>query len=139
VTLLRQEGWTRWPTEVPSNPYHSVILWYCESNWALAQVAQTGGGVSILGDTQKLSGHGPGQQALGGPCVAGGGWTRWPQEDPSNLNHSMWSLEVENRLSYFTVHSCLLSICWQKKIWEKQFQFWNCKTAVPRITSDACL
>jgi len=26
VTLLRQEGWTRWPTEVPSNPYHSVIL-----------------------------------------------------------------------------------------------------------------
>ena len=27
VTLLQQEGWTRWPTEVPSNPYHSVILW----------------------------------------------------------------------------------------------------------------
>jgi len=27
VTLLRQEGWTRWPTEVPSNPDHSVILW----------------------------------------------------------------------------------------------------------------
>jgi len=21
------QGWTRWPTEVPSNPYHSVILW----------------------------------------------------------------------------------------------------------------
>ena len=20
-------SWTRWPTEVPSNPYHSVILW----------------------------------------------------------------------------------------------------------------
>ena len=27
MTLLQQEGWTRWPTEVPSNPYHSVILW----------------------------------------------------------------------------------------------------------------
>ena len=27
VTLLQQGGWTRWPTEVPSNPYHSVILW----------------------------------------------------------------------------------------------------------------
>ena len=26
VTMLWQEGWTRWPTEVPSNPYHSVIL-----------------------------------------------------------------------------------------------------------------
>ena len=25
VTLLRQEGWTRWPTEVPSSPEHSVI------------------------------------------------------------------------------------------------------------------
>jgi len=23
-----REGWTRWPTEVPSNPYHSVILWF---------------------------------------------------------------------------------------------------------------
>ena len=30
MTLLRQEGWTRWPTEVPSNPYHSVILWQGE-------------------------------------------------------------------------------------------------------------
>ena len=29
MTLLRQEGWTRWPTEVLSNPYHSVILWFC--------------------------------------------------------------------------------------------------------------
>jgi len=24
-------GWTRWPTEVPSNPQHSVILWFCEA------------------------------------------------------------------------------------------------------------
>ena len=23
------QGWTRWPTEVPSNPEHSVILWFC--------------------------------------------------------------------------------------------------------------
>jgi len=29
TTLLRQGGWTRWPTEVPSNPYHSVTL--CDS------------------------------------------------------------------------------------------------------------
>ena len=28
VTLLRQGGWTGWPTEVPSNPCHSVILWF---------------------------------------------------------------------------------------------------------------
>ena len=31
MTLLRQGGWTRWPTEVPSNPKHSVIL--CDSMW----------------------------------------------------------------------------------------------------------
>jgi len=30
VTLLRQGVWTRWPTEVPSNPYYSVILWFLE-------------------------------------------------------------------------------------------------------------
>ena len=28
VTLLRQGGWTRWPTDVPSNHNHSVILWF---------------------------------------------------------------------------------------------------------------
>ena len=27
MTLLWQGGCTSWPTEVPSNPYHSVILW----------------------------------------------------------------------------------------------------------------
>jgi len=30
VTLLRQGGCTRWPTEVPSNPYYSVTLWFCD-------------------------------------------------------------------------------------------------------------
>ena len=29
-SLLWRDGWTRWPTEVPSNPYHSVILCYLE-------------------------------------------------------------------------------------------------------------
>ena len=32
VTLLLQEGWTRWPTEVPSNPCHAGILWFCDPN-----------------------------------------------------------------------------------------------------------
>ena len=30
VTLLLQEGWTRWPTEVPSNRYRSVIPCFCD-------------------------------------------------------------------------------------------------------------
>ena len=41
---------------------------------ALAQVAR-GHCVIILGDIKKLSRHGPGQPALGGPAGAGG-WTR---------------------------------------------------------------
>jgi len=40
VTLLQQEvglGWAGWPTEVPSNPGHAGILWFCErSCWATA-------------------------------------------------------------------------------------------------------
>ena len=32
MTLLRRGGWTRWPTEVPSNPYYSVILWFKMKN-----------------------------------------------------------------------------------------------------------
>ena len=35
MTLLRQGGWTRWPTEVPSNRYYSVILWFCNEQDAL--------------------------------------------------------------------------------------------------------
>jgi len=28
--LLWQGGWTRWSFEVPSNPFNSVILWFCD-------------------------------------------------------------------------------------------------------------
>ena len=40
---------------------------YCERDWALTESSQRGCGVFILGDIQNLSGHGPGQPALGGP------------------------------------------------------------------------
>jgi len=43
MALLRQEGWTRWPTEVPSNPYHSMILWFCEwQSWYQAISVEEG-------------------------------------------------------------------------------------------------
>jgi len=35
VTLVRQGSWTGWPTEVPSNPYHSMILWFFDKTLAL--------------------------------------------------------------------------------------------------------
>lgn len=47
--------------------YH---IWYCDR--ALAQVAQEGCRVSILGDFQKPNGHSPGQPAISDPVWAGG-------------------------------------------------------------------
>lgn len=41
---------------------------YCEGDWALAQNAQRGCGMSFPGDIQTLSGHNPSRYALGGPC-----------------------------------------------------------------------
>lgn len=54
----------------------------------LAWAAQGGSGVSSLRDTQSLPGHGPGPPPLDGQAGAGG-WTRWPPEIPSNLNHTL--------------------------------------------------
>ena len=47
VTLLWQGLWTRWPTEVPSNPYHSVILWFCNSCHGLDQPCASMTGSSL--------------------------------------------------------------------------------------------
>lgn len=41
---------------------------YSICDGALAQVDQRGCGISLLGDLQKLLGHGPGQPAVGVPC-----------------------------------------------------------------------
>lgn len=38
----------------------------------MAQAAQGGGGVFILGHTPKPPGHGPGKPALGGPALSRG-------------------------------------------------------------------
>ena len=40
-------SWTRWRTEVPSNPYHSVILWFCNSPSAILE-GKGEGGPSLL-------------------------------------------------------------------------------------------
>lgn len=48
------------------------------------------------GDIQKLPGHWPREQALGGPAWAGG-LTRWYPEVPANLSHSviLWTRELQ--------------------------------------------
>lgn len=44
--------------------------------------------VSIIGDTKKLTEHGPGQLPWAG------GWTWWPSEVPSSLAYSMFPWNV---------------------------------------------
>lgn len=44
----------------------TLSLW---GDWALAQVAQGGGRVALLGDTLKMSGDSPGPLAAGWPCL----------------------------------------------------------------------
>ena len=63
----------KWPkTETQELPSEDETLFQRESDWTLAQVAQRGCGVSILGDIQKSSGHSPRKSSLGGPAGAGG-------------------------------------------------------------------
>jgi len=49
--------------EVPSE--HQGTLFHCKGNLALSRVAQGGCADSVLGDTQKMLGHSPGQPGLG--------------------------------------------------------------------------
>ena len=64
--------------EAPSE--HQKTLFHREVDGALAQAAQKGGGVSILGEIQKPPGHSAGQVALGG--LEQRGWTRFLQRFP---------------------------------------------------------
>lgn len=69
-------------------------MWQCCSRQIQLSVTDRstnvgcGCGTSGLGDSQRLSGHGPEQLALNGPAWAGD-WTRWTPEVPSNLNWSV--------------------------------------------------
>ena len=44
----------------------------CEGSQTVEQVAQRGCGLSIFGDTQNLTGHGPGQPAVADPALSRG-------------------------------------------------------------------
>lgn len=61
-------------------------VFYCEGSQTLALVALGGCGVSICGDNQNLTGHRPGQKALGDPATARG-WAGWSL--PSSLSYSV--------------------------------------------------
>lgn len=47
-------------------------IFHCEGYQTLEQVTQRGGGVSILGDTQSLTGHSPEQPAAVDPALSRG-------------------------------------------------------------------
>lgn len=66
--------WAQTETQVSSE--HQGALFNCEGDCALAggglPMSQRGGGPTLLGDTKKPSGHGPGQLELRGPAWARG-------------------------------------------------------------------
>ena len=53
VTLLQQGGWTRWPTEVPSNPERSVILWFPHC-WEIAVWGANGNNWEVVASNSPL-------------------------------------------------------------------------------------
>ena len=64
--LIAEAMGTAWNMEIPLK--HNKPLFYCEGGQTLEEVAWRGCGVSILGDIQNPSGHGPGQPALAAPA-----------------------------------------------------------------------
>lgn len=71
VCLEDHEQWAKTGTRDVLSEHQETLL-YCEVDWALAQVAQKGGGVPILRDSQKPTGCGPGQPALDDLAWKGG-------------------------------------------------------------------
>ena len=56
---IQERDWTRWPTEVPSNTYHSVILWFLLSVSAITWMIMNDKGESELTYTEGLIGRLP--------------------------------------------------------------------------------
>ena len=84
---------------------------YCKDGQALAQVAQRGCGISVLGDTQNPTGCSAEQPALGDPALAGC-WTRQSPEAPSYLNRSVIVpefLEITDDLIFIIFCMCVIT------------------------------
>lgn len=66
TVVPRQQDQRQWAqTEIKEVlSEHQRTLFYCGGDQAPAQLAQKGYGVSILADSQKVSGHGPRQLVL---------------------------------------------------------------------------
>lgn len=63
----------------------------CKGGLIPEQVAWVGCGVSLPGDIQKLTGHGPENSAVADPALRRGDWTRQFSDVLSNLNHSVFT------------------------------------------------
>lgn len=57
----------------------------------LEQAAWVGCGVSLPGDIQKLTEHGPEKSAVADPALRRGDWTRRFSDILSNFNHSVFT------------------------------------------------
>lgn len=77
----------------------------CESDQTVANVAQKGGGVSILANMQKLSGHGLGDQDLGCSCLSMG----------FGLDDLQSSLQISAHLRFWDfVHFIYIYFCFSQ-------------------------
>lgn len=84
TAVPRQQDQRQWAqTEIKEVlSEHQRTLFYSGGDQAPAQLAQKGYGVSILADSQKVSGHGPRQLVLIILLIERWGWIR-PPEVPS--------------------------------------------------------
>ena len=115
VTLLRQEGWTRWPAEVPSNPERSVILWVAASSlmaaWTAGPSASAAG--SLWGGTQRKQRRG----AVGSCCRRAWDWelSTWAifpfsPVSPVTTSH-LWQSALAATALRFVYASCFVRGC----------------------------
>lgn len=79
-------GEKAWNEKQEALSEHQVTLFDCKGDWTWEQVGQGDCGVSSFGDTQKPSGHGPGQPAR----VSAPAWATWARGfGPDDLLRSL--------------------------------------------------
>lgn len=94
---------------------------YCEHGQTLAQVAQSGCSISILGDTQHSRGHGPGKPAVALPTLSKGlvlgDLRRCLPASPFLWGHHFWKRGLsDSRFQWFQVEVLKMDVLSLRKL-----------------------